>query len=37
MAVLGGLFSGIMGWLAVVLFLIFVLVFAYFLFIKKST
>jgi len=37
MAVLGGLFSGIMGWLAVFLFLIFVLVFAYFLFIKKST
>jgi len=36
-AVFGGLFNGIMGWLAVVLFLIFVLVFGFFLFIKKST
>lgn len=36
-AVIGGLFSGIMGWLSVVLFLIFVLVFGFFLFIKKST
>lgn len=36
-AVIGGLFSGIMGWLSVVLFLVFVLVFGFFLFIKKST
>ncbi len=36
-AVIGGLFSGIMGWLSVVLFLIFVVVFGYFLFVKKST
>lgn len=32
-----GLFTGIMGWLSVVLFLVFVLVFGYFLFFKKST
>ena len=37
MAVIGGMFSGIMGWLAVVLFLIFVVVFGYFLLVKKST
>lgn len=36
-AATSGIFTGIMGWLSVVLFLIFVLVFAYFLFIKKST
>ncbi len=36
MAVFGGLWTGLMGWLAVALFAIFVVVFAYFLFIKRS-
>lgn len=35
-AIFSGVFVGIMGWLAAALFLLFVLVFAYFLFIKKA-